>query len=236
MSAVLLDTNLVTALFQGDKTALKIISDATTVYLSVVVIGELEAGFQGGSRYRENLEVLERFIELRRIKTQTAERDLDAGLHLVSAEMLELGLDVTQLTQQAVARLLVLRSGQLVLQRVDLLFHLGQAGNPAQGVRQQRFVFVIRREMLPDMPDAGCALGDHLTGIRVGLPQNQPEECGFARSVGADNPDPFTRIHAETHLFQHALRTVPHTDFFKLNHSTSMIRIRAQPANVPCAL
>lgn len=30
--------------------------------MSVVVIGELEAGFQGGNRYMENLEALERFI------------------------------------------------------------------------------------------------------------------------------------------------------------------------------
>lgn len=62
MSMVLLDTNIVTALFQGDESTLTIISNATFVYMSVVVIGELEAGFRGGNRYNQNLEILERFI------------------------------------------------------------------------------------------------------------------------------------------------------------------------------
>lgn len=62
MKAVLLDTNAIIALFQGDQAVLEIIAKADCVYASVIVIGELEAGFRGGSRYADNLAVLERFL------------------------------------------------------------------------------------------------------------------------------------------------------------------------------
>lgn len=63
MRAILLDTNAVTALLQGDQAVKDIMSKAETVYLSAVVIGELEAGFRGGSRYTENLDILNRLLE-----------------------------------------------------------------------------------------------------------------------------------------------------------------------------
>jgi tRNA(fMet)-specific endonuclease VapC len=63
MRAILLDTNAVTALFQGDQAVLDCMASSETVYLSAVVIGELEAGFRGGSRYAANLSVLNRLLE-----------------------------------------------------------------------------------------------------------------------------------------------------------------------------
>lgn len=62
MKKVLLDTNAVTALFRGSQAILNVISRAECVYASAVVIGELEAGFRGGSRYADNLEILECFL------------------------------------------------------------------------------------------------------------------------------------------------------------------------------
>ena len=63
MRAILLDTNAVTALFQGDQAVMDIMSTTETVYFSAIVIGELEAGFRGGSRYAENLAILNRLLE-----------------------------------------------------------------------------------------------------------------------------------------------------------------------------
>lgn len=62
MNAILLDTNAMTALFQGDTTVLDAVATADCVYASAIVIGELEAGFRGGSRYAVNLAILNRFL------------------------------------------------------------------------------------------------------------------------------------------------------------------------------
>jgi len=62
MHTILLDTNAITALFQGESDVLNAVAKADCVYMSAVVIGELEAGFRGGSRYASNLAVLERFL------------------------------------------------------------------------------------------------------------------------------------------------------------------------------
>ena len=64
MRNVLLDTNAFSALFRGDEEVLKTISKAEHVFASVIVIGELEAGFRGGARYAENVEILDRFLAM----------------------------------------------------------------------------------------------------------------------------------------------------------------------------
>jgi len=62
MNALLLDTNAITALFQGETDVLDAVAKADCVYASAIVIGELEAGFRGGSRYAFNLAILNRFL------------------------------------------------------------------------------------------------------------------------------------------------------------------------------
>jgi len=62
MNALLLDTNAITALFQGETDVLDAVAKADCVYASAIVIGELEAGFRGGSRYALNLAILNRFL------------------------------------------------------------------------------------------------------------------------------------------------------------------------------
>jgi tRNA(fMet)-specific endonuclease VapC len=62
MKSILLDTNALTALFQGDVDVLDTVAKTDCVYASAIVIGELEVGFRGGSRYADNLKVLERFL------------------------------------------------------------------------------------------------------------------------------------------------------------------------------
>ena len=62
MRSLLIDTNIVSAYFAGDRDLPILFGSAETVWVSAIVIGELEAGFPGGNRYRENLSILERFL------------------------------------------------------------------------------------------------------------------------------------------------------------------------------
>ncbi|MEW6756334.1 MAG: type II toxin-antitoxin system VapC family toxin [Candidatus Latescibacterota bacterium] len=62
MSSVLLDTNAYAALAAGDERVLEALSHADTVYLSVITLGELHAGFRGGSRQAANRAQLAAFL------------------------------------------------------------------------------------------------------------------------------------------------------------------------------
>ena len=63
MSKVLLDTNGYSALLNGDKKMIQAIEKATRVYFSVFVLGELHAGFYGGSKEKDNRILLEEFLQ-----------------------------------------------------------------------------------------------------------------------------------------------------------------------------
>jgi len=62
MSNLLLDTNAYSRLLKGDEKARRAIQSSETIYFSVIVIGELLAGFMGGTRETENKEMLFRFL------------------------------------------------------------------------------------------------------------------------------------------------------------------------------
>jgi tRNA(fMet)-specific endonuclease VapC len=59
---IILDTNAYAVLLAGDEDVLGAISSAETVYMSVIVLGELFAGFAGGAKKRENKVTLQRFL------------------------------------------------------------------------------------------------------------------------------------------------------------------------------
>ena len=60
---MLLDTNAYSRLAAGDEHVLDVLSEASTVYLSIFVLGELFAGFKGGQRERKNREQLKAFMD-----------------------------------------------------------------------------------------------------------------------------------------------------------------------------
>ncbi len=62
MKKIILDTNAYTRLLAGDEDVLDIISTADTLYMSIFVLGELYAGFAGGSKEQENKETLNHFL------------------------------------------------------------------------------------------------------------------------------------------------------------------------------
>ena len=62
MRKVLLDTNGYTRFLQGDEDVLDEMSDADTVLMSIVVLGELHAGFAGGRHKKRNTSQLNQFL------------------------------------------------------------------------------------------------------------------------------------------------------------------------------
>jgi tRNA(fMet)-specific endonuclease VapC len=65
---VLLDTNAYSDLARGESRLAARVRSADAVILSSVVAGELLGGFRRGTRYRENLADLERFLALSRVQ------------------------------------------------------------------------------------------------------------------------------------------------------------------------
>ncbi|MCP4754883.1 MAG: type II toxin-antitoxin system VapC family toxin [Proteobacteria bacterium] len=62
MKKVLLDTNGYSEYLTGNLDVFHAISLAENVFMSVIVLGELYAGFRGGSKYRQNDEILRKFL------------------------------------------------------------------------------------------------------------------------------------------------------------------------------
>ena len=72
MKKILLDTNAYTRLLAGEAGVLHVISAAETAYISVFVLGELYAGFNGGTKEPENKDILRRFLTKPGIKILNA--------------------------------------------------------------------------------------------------------------------------------------------------------------------
>ena len=63
MTAITLDSNAYSAYMRGDEAALNALATAHKVYVPLCVIGELHYGFRGGSKLRDNLLQLQKFME-----------------------------------------------------------------------------------------------------------------------------------------------------------------------------
>lgn len=61
-SRLALDTSAYSGLRRGEVRVVDAVAGAEVVYVSATAIGELEAGFQVGRRYRENKRALEEFL------------------------------------------------------------------------------------------------------------------------------------------------------------------------------
>jgi len=62
MKKIILDSNAYTRLLAGDEKVLDVVASTETVFMSIFVLGELHTGFLGGSKERENRDVLKRFL------------------------------------------------------------------------------------------------------------------------------------------------------------------------------
>ena len=62
MKSIVLDTNCYAAYRAGDNRVLEALVNAETVWMSVIVLGELHAGFRGGTKMVENQQQLNLFL------------------------------------------------------------------------------------------------------------------------------------------------------------------------------
>ena len=117
-------------------------------------------------------EGLERLRELFRREAEASERHLDARLDVVAAEVLELGLEL------AVA-LHLDRVGEVGLQLGHLGLHLGESGNPPEGILEKRLVRRVRLGVLPREAYARAPLDYQLAGVSPQLAEDDLEEGGL---------------------------------------------------------
>lgn len=62
MKKIIIDTNAYTRFLTGDEDVLDVIAAAETTYLSIFVLGELYAGFAGGTKESKNKDALHQFL------------------------------------------------------------------------------------------------------------------------------------------------------------------------------
>ena len=79
MSRLLLDASAYSAMRRGDERLLRPVREASGIFLTPVVIGELLYGFIGGGLAEQNRELLREFLDLERVDVlavdeETAER------------------------------------------------------------------------------------------------------------------------------------------------------------------
>jgi tRNA(fMet)-specific endonuclease VapC len=91
VKTIVLDTCAYTRLLVGEEAVLDAISTAETVYISVFVLGELYAGFAGGSRERENKAFLQRFLLKPPVKILNATSETAEVFGLVKSNLKKAG-------------------------------------------------------------------------------------------------------------------------------------------------
>jgi tRNA(fMet)-specific endonuclease VapC len=62
VKSIVVDTNAYTGLLRGGEDVLNVIGSAAIIYMSIFVLGELYAGFAGGTKKRSNKDTLNRFL------------------------------------------------------------------------------------------------------------------------------------------------------------------------------
>ncbi len=91
MKTILLDTNAYTRLLAGDEDVLDVVASAETVYMSIFVLGELHAGFKGGTKENENREWLKRFLTKPSVKILNATSETAEVFGTVKNNLLRAG-------------------------------------------------------------------------------------------------------------------------------------------------
>ena len=62
MKKIILDTNAYTKLLLGDEQILQALGNADSIFVPVIVLGELFTGFRGGTKEKNNRQILEQFL------------------------------------------------------------------------------------------------------------------------------------------------------------------------------
>ena len=91
MKSIILDTNAYTRLLTGEEDVLEVIGTAETVYMSIFVLGELYAGFAGGTKERGNKDTLNRFLRKPSVKILNATSETAEVFGMVKQDLKKAG-------------------------------------------------------------------------------------------------------------------------------------------------
>ena len=91
MRAVLLDTNAYAKYLRGDPVVLEALAGAGLVYMSVIVLGELFAGFRHGSMEKVNRQILESFLGKAVVRVLEATRETADYFGLIRTSLKKAG-------------------------------------------------------------------------------------------------------------------------------------------------
>ena len=91
MRAILLDTNAYAKYLRGDPAVLEALAGAGLVYMSVIVLGELFAGFRYGSMERVNRQILESFLGKPVVRVLEATRETADYFGLITSSLKKAG-------------------------------------------------------------------------------------------------------------------------------------------------
>lgn len=75
MRSIVLDTNAYSHLMVGSERVMNAIAESGTVYFSIFVLGELLAGFKGGSKEKQNIAILNSMLQKPSVKILNATRE-----------------------------------------------------------------------------------------------------------------------------------------------------------------
>jgi len=88
---IVIDTNAYTRLLAGEEDVLDVIGTAEIVYMSIFVLGELYAGFAGGTKERGNKDALNNFILKPTVKILNATSETAKVFGMMKQDLKEAG-------------------------------------------------------------------------------------------------------------------------------------------------
>lgn len=91
MKKIVLDTNAYSNLLSGANEVLDIIAVTDTVYMSIFVLGELYAGFKGGTKEKYNIKVLNNFLHKPSVKILNATNETAEFFALIKNQLKKIG-------------------------------------------------------------------------------------------------------------------------------------------------
>ena len=91
MNKILLDTHCYAAYLAGDNEILHVLTEAKTIFMSIFVLGELYAGFKGGTREKENKNILDTFLKKSSVVTLDASTETAELFGLVKDTLKQAG-------------------------------------------------------------------------------------------------------------------------------------------------
>ncbi|MEQ8848347.1 type II toxin-antitoxin system VapC family toxin [Botrimarina sp.] len=91
---LLIDTNRYSDLLAGDRDVVRRFQEATTVWLSVVSIGELRSGFRRGSRTAQNEAELRELLDVRGVQALPVDEETAAYYAQTHAYLKDIGANI----------------------------------------------------------------------------------------------------------------------------------------------